>query len=398
MIHGFTKVAFIMFACFVAACKKPADDSNPVSQINTDCTISASNPHASDEAQQQLTWLMRLSCDEIPGVLSGQNAGHGSEIANEENLMSYAATFGALREQTGKLPAVLGIDYEHDRIFTASELGEANKFLINHARNGGLVTINWAPISPWVNDESDVKGNPGDWQGTRAKALGGRADYINLSELLDPATGAHKVWMKKLDRIAAALDQLQQAGVVVLWRPLQEMNGHWFWWGNTRPMRDPAEYIAVWRHMHNYFSREKKLNNLLWVFSPNKSLRVSSMVNRPALWAYPGNRFVDIVAGTLYSNSLEIPDYNDFVKTGKPLGMAEYGADLPADGKLDTTLYAERLLNAFPRVAYWVSWHSYPLGEGKYSRLSLVDNQKVKALLHNPLVLTLEDLQTRQKP
>ena len=35
--------------------------------------------------------------------------------------------------------------------------------------------------------------------------------------------------------IADALLELQKAGVVVLWRPMQEMNGNWFWWGIASP-------------------------------------------------------------------------------------------------------------------------------------------------------------------
>lgn len=86
-------------------------------------------------------------------------------------------------------------------------------------------------------------------------------------------------------------------------------------------------------------------------------------------------------------------NYKDFVKTGKPLGVAEYGGDLPANGNLDNTLYAKRLLKDYPRIAYWVSWHSYPIGDGKYSLLSIADNKNAKALLDNPLVLTAGELQ-----
>lgn len=382
----------LLLMCLLGACEYKDDNHQMAIKDSAGCNVGTSNKNASEAAQRRLAFLMDLSCDKTPGVLSGQNAGHGSEITNDENLMGYNKTFGALYRQTGKTPAVIGIDYEHDRIFTPEELREANSVLISHAQKGGLVTINWAPISPWLNDETDLQNRPGNWQDTRASALGGKADYINLSELLDPTTNVHAIWIRKLDRVAAALDELQQEGVVVMWRPLQEMNGHWFWWGNTRPMNDPDEYIALWRHMHRYFSGEKKLNNLLWVFSPNKSLRIGLTVNRPALWAYPGDEVVDIVAGTLYSNSLTLPDYEAFVKTGKPLGIAEYGGDLPADGQLDNTLYASRLLEDHPRVAYWVSWHSYPMGDGKYSLLSLPDNKNAKALLDNPLVLTVEDL------
>jgi len=39
-------------------------------------------------------------------------------------------------------------------------------------------------------------------------------------------------WRLFLDRIAEGLDDLQRAGVTVLYRPLHEMNGDWFYWCN----------------------------------------------------------------------------------------------------------------------------------------------------------------------
>jgi len=46
--------------------------------------------------------------------------------------------------------------------------------------------------------------------------------------------------------------------VVVLWRPFHEMNGDWFWWGG----KDPDVFIQIWRHMFDYFTKTKDLDNL----------------------------------------------------------------------------------------------------------------------------------------
>jgi hypothetical protein len=52
--------------------------------------------------------------------------------------------------------AMVGIDYEHDRLFSRQELSEANAVLIAHWKAGGLVTINWAPFNPWVTQDNGV--------------------------------------------------------------------------------------------------------------------------------------------------------------------------------------------------------------------------------------------------
>lgn len=361
------------------------------------CTNVTSDHRASPRTQEIYRYLADLSCDRITGVLAGQNAGHGDQISEANNPMGFAQTIGPL-EHLDDRPAILGLDYEHDQIYSRKQLVRANQVLIEHSNKGGLVTINWSPLSPWLNDEADLHNNPGQWQQTRTESHPQRPLPIELSQLLQSDTAVGQIWLKKLDRIADALLELQAANVTVLWRPMQEMNGHWFWWGVSDSDNSPAAYIAVWRHMHQYFTEEKGLHNLLWVFSPNKSLHIGLLTYRPALWAYPGDDVVDIVAGTLYNDSLKLPDYDDFAGLNKPLGIAEYGPGLPSDGHFDARLYAHRLLLSYPKVAYWVSWHSYPLGGGKLEKLALKDCTHVEELLRNPKVITRKKIRMATSP
>jgi hypothetical protein len=128
---------------------------------------------------------------------------------------------------------------------------------------------------------------------------------------------------------------------------------------------------------------------LLWVYSPNKSIKLNLWTKRSALWAFPGANFVDIISPTSYDDKLGIPDYDLIQTTGLTLGVAEYGPSLPGKGNLDNVLYATRLLNDYPRIAYWVSWHSYPLSETEFSLLSLPDNLNAKALFENTNIQSL---------
>jgi len=88
-----------------------------------------------------------------------------------------------------------------------------------------------------------------------------------------------------LDRAAALLNILKEKDIPVLWRPLHEAAGGWFWWGADGP--DP--YTALWEYMHDYFTNEKKLNNLIWVWSAED-----------AAW-YPNPSTVDITGVDLYT-------------------------------------------------------------------------------------------------
>jgi mannan endo-1,4-beta-mannosidase len=285
------------------------------------------------------------------------------------------------------------VDYEYAQIFTPDELSRTDKALIDYANQGGLITINFTPQNPWVNDETDLARNPGTWNGPASvQNPDGIKKVSSLDDLINPANPVNAAWMRKLDRIAAALQELKDAGVIVLWRPMQEMNGSWFWWGMKSHPNNPAPYVNVYRHMHDYFTRTKGLNNLLWVYSPNATYGATntSSWNRTVDWAYPGSAYVDIVAGTSYTDNLAIDDYRTYLSFGKPLGIAEYGprTDGPVakTGSLDTTQIIARIKKDYPRIAYWVSWHQYP-GEV----WSIIGNKNADKLMQDPAVITRDD-------
>ncbi len=117
----------------------------------------------------------------------------------------------------------------------------------------GLVTVNWSPQNPWINNESDIINNPGHPSKTRNKD--DNMKNVDLNRLVDPADPVNKIWRKKPDRIADALGELKDAGVVVLWRPMQEMNGIWFWWGIASHPHNPEPYIKVYRDMFEYIRK-----------------------------------------------------------------------------------------------------------------------------------------------
>jgi len=349
------------------------------------------NPRATPSTVATYRYLFSLTCGTAPrdGVISGQNVGHGSQAADTTGLLGYQRLIGQLDQESGHYVGIAGIDYEHDFVFTPQQLATANQVLIGHARRGGMVTINFSPQSPWLNDDTQ----PGVWTNTRTD--NGQLNGVNLADILDPTTPPGKVWQHKLSRIADALTQLRNAGVVVLWRPMQEMNGYWFWWGTTLQRDNASIYVQLWRGMYDYFTRVRHLDNLLWVYSPSAyppdPAQQTALNIRSAAWSYPGDAYVDIVAGTSYEDDLSIPNYQDYLKFPKVIGEAEYGPNLSGTavlaGSLDTTLYATRLRQDYPAVAYWVSWHDYYVSATDIAHLALISNQNPTALLNNPYVI-----------
>ncbi len=91
-----------------------------------------------------------------------------------------------------------------------------------------------------------------------------------------------------LEKIAPYLLQLQQAGIPILWRPLHEASGKWFWWGAGTA----DSYKKLWIIMYDTFKR-KGINNLIWVWTSE---------GNDAAW-YPGDAYVDIIGTDMYGQN-----------------------------------------------------------------------------------------------
>ena len=210
----------------------------------------------------------------------------------------------------------------------------------------------------------------------RTNKAGLRDKGVDLASLLDLASVAHTNWMEELDYLAAGLQELKAAHVVVLWRPFHEMNGDWFWWGG----KDPATFIKVWRHMFDYFSQTKGLDNLLWVYGPNHGKKTATY--------YPGDAYVDLVgldAYTDFVDSKHILGYDEVAALPKPFGFTEYGPHGPEKppGDYDYRRFLDGIKKDFPKTCFFMSWNA---------KWSLVQNNHVQELLDDPCVINREKL------
>jgi mannan endo-1,4-beta-mannosidase len=199
---------------------------------------------------------------------------------------------------------------------------------------------------------------------------------VDLSSLLATNDPTHARWMQELDLLAAGLQELRAAKVVVLWRPFHEMNGDWFWWGG----KDPEGFIQVWRQMFDYFTNDKGLDNLIWVYSPNHGRNTASY--------YAGNRYVDLVGLDAYTDFVDldhIKGYAEVAALPKPFGFTEYGPHGPQNppGDYDYTRFLAGVERDFPKTCFFMSWNA---------RWSLGSNEKTKELLDNPIIVNRENL------
>ena len=142
-----------------------------------------------------------------------------------------------IREATGDLPAIRGLDFIHNDFAGVVDRAKAWN------DRGGIVTICW---------HTGIEGD--DYNASKAECP-------DWGKLLTSGTPENDLLLRRWDDAAQALLRLQAADIPVLWRPFHEFDGRWFWWGKG----GGDAFIALWQLMHQYFTAGCGLNNLIWV-------------------------------------------------------------------------------------------------------------------------------------
>ncbi len=336
--------------------------------ISAEASLPTADPNASVDARAILAYLELLPLRPDNRVVSGQFLGHPMD--------NYAYAYGKyiteLQKQTGQWVAMAGADYERlTSTYDPVDLSKVNAPLIAHWQQGGWVTISWHARNPWT------------WGNSRDKKMG------TYTDIFKPGSKAYKSWRTQLARVADALQELQAAGVTVLWRPLHEGNGKSFWWTQAKKREDQ---IRLWREMFDYLTVERGLHNLLWVHSAVREANAG----RPADYAYAGDAYVDIVGMDAYMPELGIdPEYARLTGLGKPFMMTEFGPFKSSDVQADPTLaephydYArliQQIRARYPLTVGFQVWNS---------DWAMVSQLNAKGLLEDPWVVNRDELSWR---
>jgi mannan endo-1,4-beta-mannosidase len=145
------------------------------------------------------------------------------------------------------------------------------------------------------NDKNIIVSALHHWRAPSANHNAEGAFYTNATDfdlaaaLADTNSAEYAELIADIDIIAAELQKLEDAGVPVLWRPLHEAEGGWFWWGAA----GSTALKELWVIMYDRMTTHHGLDNLIWVFTHTSSLSED--------W-YPGDAYVDIVGYDGYAS------------------------------------------------------------------------------------------------
>ena len=244
------------------------------------------DPDATPEARALMAWLQAQYGSY---TLSGQYIDPYQDYSQPQFLdaqgnpdVRLANELAALQEVNGgKLPAVLGLD------FTGVEFPDqwddwVTKQALQWDDLGGIVTFCWHWLVP-----ADINQDPAEWARwgeNAATAIYGKDTNFSLkAAMADKASAGYQWLVQCIDNVAAQLLVLQNAGVPVLWRPLHEAAGGWFWWGE-----DKDAYLELYRLVYDKLTDEHGLHNLIWLWNAQDNA-----------W-YPGDEYVDILSDDPY--------------------------------------------------------------------------------------------------
>lgn len=304
------------------------------------------NPNANSDAKSLYGFLLSKFNSKI---ISGQT----NSFYNEVNTIA------------GALPMIMGFDFQH---YTqgyaylwkngAHNFGWEDDGTVKQAidwykstAGKGIVTFQWHWHSP-----------SGGKAGTNTFYTD--QTTFDVTRAVQGGTNENALIVRDIDSIASQLKRFQTAGVPILWRPLHEAGGSWFWWGAKGPKACKDLFFIIYDRLTNYHH----LNNLIWVWST------------PETDWYPGNDFIDIVGQDSYPGEYNYDiQKNSFdriysLSQGKKLiAMTENGPIPNPDDcfALDAPW------------AYFMSWGDLVTAQNS--------NSHIKEVFNNQKVLTLEN-------
>ena len=291
----------------------------------------------------------------------------GTEMVNGGNAVEN--TLDNYYEKSGEYPGIIGLDVRLSNLTKLGEVGRAKVIadLTKYAEQGGIITASAHFSNPAENGgDPTVENYRGRFGGDDA-----------WDALITEGTDYNTSFKKELEGIADFFEALKDNGVPVIWRPLHETNGNWFWFCMVQGMTKVSEesFANLWIYIHDYFTNERGLDNLLWEFGPNIGKESDTMT--APLYGFPGKEYVDLVGFDWYTGDGDAskiettPTYKDLASLDMIININEFGpgGDMVADDEdeVQSEIFSCRNILGFfeefkhggYKLGYFLTWTSH---------------------------------------
>ena len=343
---------WIMVDCL----KVTTDDRIANSVYNVKNTLINSN---ADECAKE---LFSYLCDSYGKyTLSGQVCNDG--LNGDE--------FKAIYEATGKYPAIVGLDmmdYCPSRVAKGAR-SNAVETAIDFHQHGGIVTFCWHWNAPdkYMKPGDTDEGTPRWWGGFNTS----NTDF-DIAAVMDGRDPEGKALIDAdIAEIAKQINRLRDADMPVLWRPLHEASGGWFWWG----AKGAEAYKQLWYYLYDQLTNVYGCNNLIWVWN-----------GQDPEW-YPGDDYVDVIGEDIYAGehsygaqNAKFSELLEYSGTNKIIALTENG----------TVFDIDNVVSANSRWAWFGTWcGDFVVKDGHYSE-TFTEKSIMKKTYNSEYVITLD--------
>ncbi len=325
-----------------------------------DVTAGLANPNAAARTVDLYEYL-RDSYGKL--VISGQVCDDGI----------YGREFTAIHDATGEYPAMLGLDmmdYTPSRVALGAGSDAVDR-AIEFGKKGGIVTFCWHWNAPteYMKSGNDENGNPRWWG-----AFYTRNTNFDIAKVMNGQDAAGKAAIDRdIAEIAKQLNRLDDAGVPVLWRPLHEGSGGWFWWG----AKGADAYKKLWVYMYEQLTYKYECNNLIWVYN-----------GQAADW-YPGDEYVDIVGEDIYPGervyspqTAKFTEASEYSEENKIVALTENGC----------LFDIEQAVQSNTMWAWFNTWCGEFVVNGSAYSERYTEKDMLKKVYTSEYVITLDEL------
>lgn len=333
------------------------------------------DPDASPEARKLYAYLRSVYGKH---VLAGQQEYCGSHNYNKDALKSQdkpidyfvdnEAEFEYIEKTTGKQPAIRGIDLLFYNTTSPYFDDAPERIVAWYKEKGGIPTVTYHWNVPTEKGSKDVAFY------VESAANGGNFTTFSATNAVKEGTWENEVINADIALLAEQLGKACEAGVPVLFRPLHEAEGGWFWWG-----AEGAEAcVDLYHYLYDKLTKEYGLHNLLWVWTSSTSAHASE-------W-YPGDDYVDFQGIDKYNaiNNND-PNYSAIAASFYSMVAQTEGRKMVVMSENDTIPSLENLEKDKAAWLYFCPWYQRYLTE-------LTGADELKEIYTSDYCITLDEL------
>ncbi|MGJ8678981.1 glycosyl hydrolase [Paraglaciecola sp.] len=259
-------------------------------------------------------------------TISGQ-----TEFPNGSGAFNELFQANRVIEATGDdAPGIVAFDYMRYSPNRGDTSGTLTEDMIKHYQENNIIL---SPLWHWVAPAGNTDSSKGFYTSD--------TDFDLAAALADTDSAEYQALVSDMDVIAAELKKFADKEIPLLWRPLHEADGAWFWWGAA----GADAQVALWKLMYDRYTNHHGLNNLIWVYTHSERL-VEEF--------YPGDEYVDIVGYDGYDSN---NDQNPFINQFKRLKRRFDGKKILALTETGTIPDVKLMHDNAVFWSYFVTWN-----------------------------------------